>query len=194
MKIALNIFQTLFLKKLLDNIEEDSDSIAQGMKWTFALFICEIGRASSFAILYAISIRTAIRTGNGLSVLLYNKLLTSRSVNKPIGEVVNLFAVDISKVFQVVYILPLVLGGPVVTIVTVIYTSWLFGVFALVGILVFILIFGLQFLISRAQSYYRKAVVHKSDKRIAAITELLTYIKLIKLYSWERMLSESIIG
>ena len=178
----------------MDNIEENSDSIAEGIKWTTALFVCELGRASSFAILYAISIRTAVRTGNGLSALLYKKLLTSRSVNKSIGEVVNLFAVDISKVFQVVYILPLVLGGPVVTIVTVIYTSWLFGVFALVGIFVFILIFGLQFLISKAQSFYRKAVVLKSDKRITSMTELLTYIKLIKLYSWERVFSESIIG
>ncbi|CAG2107654.1 unnamed protein product [Medioppia subpectinata] len=124
---------TLFLKKLLDYIENESDTIGTGIKWTIALFLSELGRASSFAIMYAICIRTAIRTSSAINALLYNKLLTSRTVNKSIGETVNLFAVDINKVFHMVYILPLVLGGPIVTVVTVVYTWWLLGVFALVG-------------------------------------------------------------
>ena len=178
----------------MDFIEDESQSVTEGVRWTIGLLLSELGRATSFAVLYAISIRTAVRTSNALNGLLYTKLLSARSSSRSIGELVNLFAVDIHKVFQMVYIFPLILGGPVVTVVTVVYTSWLFGVFALVGIVVFVLIFGLQFLISKAQSYYRKQVVLTSDKRISRMTELLTYIKLIKLYAWERMLSESIVG
>ncbi|XP_054166266.1 ATP-binding cassette sub-family C member 5-like isoform X2 [Oppia nitens] len=184
---------TLFLKKLLDSIENESESGSQAIKWTIALFVSELGRATSFAIMYAICIRTAIRTTSALNTLLYNKILTSRSTNKTIGEMVNLFAVDINKIFHMIYILPLVLGGPIVTIVTIVYTWSLLGVFAMVGVLVFILIFGLQFLIAKGQSYYRKRVVINSDKRVSYMTELLTYIKLIKLYGWEKTFSQSIL-
>lgn len=192
--LSVKSFQTLFLKNLLDFIEDESQSVTEGIQWTAGLALCELGRATSFAVLYAIGIRTAVRTSNGLTGLLYNKLLTSRSSSRSMGDSINLFADDIDKVFQMIYTFPLILGGPVVTVVTVVYTSWLFGVFALVGLSVFLMIFGLQFLISRAQTHYRKQVVLTKDRRISRMTELLTYIKLIKLYAWERMLSESIVG
>jgi ATP-binding cassette subfamily C (CFTR/MRP) protein 5 len=183
------------LKKLLDHIEDDWSSIEEGIWWTFALFISELIRASCFAIMYAISIRTAIRTSSGLSTILYNKLLISRSpINKTVGEMVNLFANDTTKIFHMVYILPLTIGGPIVTIVTIAYTWWLLGLFALVGVLIFIFIFGLQFGIAKTQSYYRKKAIEMTDERISALTELLTFIKLIKLYAWERPFSENIIG
>jgi len=176
-------------------VEDGSEPMAEGIRWIIALFICELARASSFAIMYAISIRTAIRTSSGLSALLYNKLLTSRSpINKTVGEMVNLFANDTSKIFHMVYILPLTIGGPIVTIVTIIYTWWLLGLFALVGVIVFILIFALQFGVAKAQAYYRKQVLVQTDERVSLITELLTFIKLIKLYAWERPFSETIIG
>ena len=169
--------------------------MAPGVIWTAALFLCELFRASSYAIMYGICIRTGIRTNSALSGLLYDKLFTtSQSLNTAVGETVNLFAVDMNKVFHMVYILPLVLGGPIVTVVTVLYTWWLLGPLALVGDLVFVIIFSLQFLTARAQSGYRKKVVMNSDKRISLMTELLTYIKLIKLYAWEQVFSKSIIG
>jgi ATP-binding cassette subfamily C (CFTR/MRP) protein 5 len=107
---------------------------------------------------------------------------------------VNLFANDTTKIFHMVYILPLTIGGPIVTIVTIAYTWWLLGLFALVGVLIFIFIFGLQFGIAKTQSYYRKKAIEMTDERISALTELLTFIKLIKLYAWERPFSENIIG
>ncbi len=157
------------------------------------MFISEFLRASMFAIMYAISIRTSIRSSSAMSSLLYNKLLTTRSLtNKTIGELVNLFSNDVFKIFHMVYILPLTLGGPFVTVVTVVYTWWLLGIFALVGVLVFAFIFTLQFMIARAQSYFRKKAIAATDERISLMTEILTYIKLIKLYAWERPFGETI--
>ena len=145
--------------------------------------------------MYAVGIRTAIRSSSGLGNLLYNKILTTRSLAiKTTGELMNLFANDIHKVLHMIYIIPLSLGGPIVTFVTIVYTWWLLGIYAIVGIIVFIIIFGLQFAIIKGQSHYRKKAITETDKRVSLMTELLTYIKLIKFYAWENAFSNQILG
>lgn len=183
------------MQNLLEHIENETQPTNDGVYWTMALFISEFFRASSFAIMYAVGIRTAIRSSNSVGNLLYNKILTTRSLaNKTTGELINLFANDIHKVLHMIYIIPLSLGGPIVTFVTIVYTWWLLGIYALVGIIVFIIIFGLQFAITKGQSHYRKKAIIETDKRISLMTELLTYIKLIKLNAWENAFSHQILG
>ncbi|CAG2108569.1 unnamed protein product [Medioppia subpectinata] len=185
---------TLFLKNLLDYIETDSSSIGPGLKWTCLLFLCELTRCSSYAIMYGICIRTGIRTSSALTGLLYRKLLTAGGTSSAtIGETVNLFAVDMSKVFNMVHVMPLVIGGPVVTLATVGYTWWLLGPLALVGDLAFVAIFAIQFATARGQAEYRRRAVANSDKRVALMAELLAHIRTVKLYGWEQVFAKRVI-
>ncbi|XP_012276632.1 multidrug resistance-associated protein 5 isoform X2 [Orussus abietinus] len=80
---------------------------------------------------------------------------------------------------------PLIVGVPIVTICGVIYILRLLSPMALLGIIVFLLFYPIQYAISRLVSYLRRGTVRISDTRIRLVNEMLECIRLIKMYAWE---------
>ena len=126
---------------------------------------------------------------------------------------INLFANDSQRLYDVCSLGPLIFGGPVVAIIATAYTVYLLGPHALFGMLVFILYYPVQygvslltgtnrlplsfnthFTIPRNPGYYRRRTIIVTDKRVTLMKELLTCVKLIKMYAWEKPFSKTIAG
>lgn len=187
------------MRKLLENIEGEDEELHpryKGFMFISSLLLCEILRATCFALMYAVNIRTAIRASSATNMLLFSKLLTARCfANKPLGEIVNLFANDISKIFQMVNTLPLTVGTPVVALVTIIYTWWLLGFFySFLSVIILGLLLFVEYSIGKIQTKYRKETMKLTDERISLTSELFMFIKLIKFYAWERPFADSVLG
>ncbi|OTF74905.1 ABC transporter sub-family C-like protein, partial [Euroglyphus maynei] len=180
-------------------------NISSSFKWIAALYICEFLRAISFSVMFAISIRTGIRCVNAMNGIIYQKIMTRMSSRNPYNgynkkttttaaatttpmmaiQPNNLFANDLWKVFQMIYMSPLIIGSPIIIIVTIVYTYVLIGTSAFYGIGLFILIFTLQFVIIKWQTILRNRLMKQTDYRLSLVNQLVKYSRAIKFYAWE---------
>ena len=167
------------------------------LEWTAALCACELFRAISYSIMFGVIIRTGIRAVNALNGTLFDKILSKRTYNtdqrSSLLQPTNLFANDLGKVFQMIYMLPLIIGSPIIILVTIIYSVHLIGHSALVGIFLFVVIFCLQFFITKKQAAIRDRLMSQADDRISMVTQLMNQIRIIKFNAWEDPFREDIL-
>ncbi|GIQ81806.1 hypothetical protein KIPB_002827, partial [Kipferlia bialata] len=124
----------------------------------------------------------------GTSALLYQKIsaLSEYTLQAAsIGKVVNLLFSDAGRYKRISIELHLVWSIPfqIIVCVTMLWQS--FGVVSLVGIAVMILAMPLQANISRQLFKHRTAYLVRSDARMKLVTETLTGISVVKLFSME---------
>ncbi|KAK7069829.1 Multidrug resistance-associated protein 5 [Halocaridina rubra] len=183
---------TIFMRYLITWLSND-EPILIGLAWAFGLIFSEFVRIIMFGLVWSINYRTGIRLRAACLGLIYKKLMRLSNLgNKSIGEVINLFANDAQRIYDYVVLGPLIVGGPFVAIGGVIYILWLLGPWALFGMLTFVLFYPFQYGISRLTSYFRRRTVMVTDERVCKMNELLTFVKLIKMYAWEKSFATSI--
>ncbi|XP_042864040.1 multidrug resistance-associated protein 5-like isoform X6 [Penaeus japonicus] len=183
---------TIFMRFLITWLSTD-EPVTTGIIWTAGLILSEFVRIIIFGVVWSISYRTGVRLRAACLGLVYKKLMRMSSLgNKSIGEVINLFANDAQRIYDFVVLGPLIIGGPVVAIGGVIYILWLLGPWALFGMLTFLLFYPFQYGISRLTGYLRRRTVTVTDERVRMMNELLTCVKLIKMYAWEKSFASSI--
>jgi ATP-binding cassette subfamily C (CFTR/MRP) protein 5 len=66
------------------------------------------------------------------------------------------------------------------------------GPHAALGMLVFVLFYPVQYLVSRLTGYFRRQTLKATDQRVQLMNELLICMKLIKMYAWEKPFAKSI--
>lgn len=196
--------KTFFVKKLLEEIElcVEVDEVGnqtevkksllsapqyEALKWTIALFVCELFRAMSFSIMFAITIRTSARVVNALNGMIFDKIL-HRPPTEPDTTCIqpsNLFANDLWKVFQMFYMAPLVIGSPIIILVTIFYTIYLIGYSAIFGLILFVQMFILQIFITKKQTNLRGRIMKQTDHRISLIAQFMKFARAIKFNAWE---------
>jgi ATP-binding cassette subfamily C (CFTR/MRP) protein 5 len=69
---------------------------------------------------------------------------------------VNLLANDGQRFYEVLTFVPFIIGDPFVVIVGVVHTICLLGPHAALGMLVFVLFYPVQYLVSRLTGYFRR--------------------------------------
>ena len=84
------------------------------------------------------------------------------------------------------------IAAPLLIVLCVAALIYVLGVSALIGVATLIASLAFTSYLARRQSFLQDKIMHVSDKRVSAISELLTSIKLIKLYSWQLPFSNSI--
>lgn len=87
---------------------------------------------------------------------------------------------------------PLIVATPVVFICACVYSVWLMGPSALVGMGVYTLAYILQLVLTAGITLCRARMMRGTDRRVQIISEMLTNIKFIKMYAWERSFEEKI--
>ncbi|KAG0260927.1 hypothetical protein BG011_001527 [Mortierella polycephala] len=126
--------------------------------------------------------------------LIYRKALRLSSTNKQegMGSIVNHMSTDVDKVvafFRVIHyfwssIIEIIIA------VTLLYAEVRYAMFASVAVVVMIL--AMSAACSPKIAHHQKVMMKFSDIRMKLITELVTYIKSIKFYAWERYFSEKV--
>ncbi|XP_007474889.2 ATP-binding cassette sub-family C member 11 [Monodelphis domestica] len=180
----------LLVPKILENRINESSNLSYGIGLCFALFFTECMKSFGLCACWIINQRTGIRLRTAASSLAFEKLMELRSLNNiSIGEAISFFASDINHLFEGACFGPLI----VITFSTIISASVstyiILGPTAFLGIACYLLIFPLQTLLTRIIVRLHHQIAEVSDKRIRTTNEVLTCIKLIKMYSWEKPFS-----
>ncbi|XP_078614374.1 ATP-binding cassette sub-family C member 5-like [Branchiostoma floridae x Branchiostoma japonicum] len=171
---------------LLEYAESTDTNWPLGVGLVVAMFVTEISRSVLFVTTWSIAYRSATRVLGAILTLIFTKITRLRSLqDKTVGELVNLCANDGQRLFDATSLFVLLFGAPFVFLLGLCYTVYLIGPAAVLGCSIFILYYPFQALISRLISHLRRKGIKITDRRVRTMNEILTSVKLIKMYAWE---------
>ncbi|XP_041047617.1 ATP-binding cassette sub-family C member 12 [Carcharodon carcharias] len=178
---------------ILQHIEKKSENLVYGIGLCFALFTTELLKTLFFSATWAINYQTGIRLKGAISTLAFVKLVHLKDLNNiSIGEVVNLLSNDGHRLFEAALFCPFIFGTPVLLISCTIYSYIILGPTSLLGVVAYILLLPVQMLMAQFTTAFRRKAIGLTDTRVRLMNEVLTYIKLIKMYAWEKSFAHSI--
>ncbi|XP_062922995.1 ATP-binding cassette sub-family C member 12 isoform X1 [Mobula hypostoma] len=180
---------------ILQHVEQKSENLVHGVGLCFALFTTELSKSLFFAASWAINYHTAIRLKVAISTSAFIKLVHLKSLsNSSIGEVINILSNDSHQLFEAALLCPLLFGAPVLLLSCTAYAYILLGPTSLLGIVSYILLFPIQTLMARLTMAFRSKAIKQTDIRVRLMNEVLTHMKLIKMYAWEKSFAHAISG
>uniref|UniRef100_A0AAY5F2H2 ABC transmembrane type-1 domain-containing protein n=1 Tax=Electrophorus electricus TaxID=8005 RepID=A0AAY5F2H2_ELEEL len=149
-----------------------------------SIVMYEILKYAFFAsLMWAMNMRTAIRLKSAFSMLAFHKIISLRTFGSvTVGEMINVLTSDSYRMFEAVIFGTFLLCIPVLLIVCITYACYILGYTALLG-----WVFFFPFLL---ETYL--CVCALTDKRVRTMNEVLTCIKLIKMYAWEESFEKKI--
>uniref|UniRef100_A0A8D2DC37 ATP binding cassette subfamily C member 11 n=1 Tax=Sciurus vulgaris TaxID=55149 RepID=A0A8D2DC37_SCIVU len=183
----------LLIPKILEYSEDRSGNIVHGVGLCFALFLTESLKSLSLCSVWIINQRTGIRIRTAISSFAFQKLLQFKSLTHiTSGEVICFFTSDLHYLFEGVYYGPMLLLTCSLLMACSIATYLILGPSVLIAMLCYLLVFPLEVFLTRTVVKIHNHTSEVSDQRIRVTSEVLTHIKLIKMYTWERPFAEMI--
>uniref|UniRef100_A0A665V6E5 ATP-binding cassette sub-family C member 5 n=1 Tax=Echeneis naucrates TaxID=173247 RepID=A0A665V6E5_ECHNA len=194
--VAVFIGPAFLVNKILNYIDDPGESsVSYGVGLAFALFTTEFLKAFLISLLWATSLRTAVRLKGAFSSMAFQKVISLRTLGGiSMGEMINVLTNDGHKLFEAVIFASFFLSTPVLFIVCVIYACFILGYTALTGVCTYIIFIPIQALLVKLINMFRWKTMVVTDSRVRTMNEILTSIKLIKMYAWEESFEEKIAG
>ncbi|KAF4090918.1 hypothetical protein AMELA_G00031150 [Ameiurus melas] len=192
--LSVFIGPSILVHEILTYVEKsDRSALVHGVGLCVALFISEFSKAFFASLLWAVNLRTAIRMKGAFSMLAFQKIITLRTLSDvTVGEMINILTSDGYRIFEAVLFGTFLLCIPLLLIVCIIYSCYILGYTALIGIMTYLIFIPIQFFIGLLIRVFRKKAISVTDKRVRTMNEVLTCIKLIKMYAWEESFEKKI--
>uniref|UniRef100_A0A8B9HQ01 ATP-binding cassette, sub-family C (CFTR/MRP), member 12 n=1 Tax=Astyanax mexicanus TaxID=7994 RepID=A0A8B9HQ01_ASTMX len=180
---AVFIGPSILVYEILQYAEEPgSSTLLYGVGLCVALFVTEFSKAIFASLLWAVNLRTAIRLKGAFSMLAFYKIISLQTLHGvTVGEMINVLTSDGYRMFEAVLFGTFLLCIPVLLIVCIVYSCFILGSTALIG-----------FFVARLINVLRRRAVSVTDNRVRTMNEVLTCIKLIKMYAWEESFEKKI--
>nr|XP_056718351.1 ATP-binding cassette sub-family C member 12-like [Euleptes europaea] len=186
---------TVIIHNILRHSESGSTDLLRGIGLCIALFLAESTKTIFWSLTWAINYRTAMRLKVAASTVAFEHLLAFKTLSHiSVGEVINILANDGYRMFEAAVFCPLPVAVPVLIVACTIYSCLILGPTALTGTFVYILFIPLQMLMAKLMSVFRRAAIVVTDRRVRIMNEILTCIKLIKMYAWEMSFAKAVRG
>uniref|UniRef100_A0A8B9HPV1 ATP-binding cassette sub-family C member 5 n=1 Tax=Astyanax mexicanus TaxID=7994 RepID=A0A8B9HPV1_ASTMX len=167
--------------------EPGSSTLLYGVGLCVALFVTEFSKAIFASLLWAVNLRTAIRLKGAFSMLAFYKIISLQTLHGvTVGEMINVLTSDGYRMFEAVLFGTFLLCIPVLLIVCIVYSCFILGSTALIGVGTYL------FFVARLINVLRRRAVSVTDNRVRTMNEVLTCIKLIKMYAWEESFEKKI--
>ncbi|XP_064638747.1 ATP-binding cassette sub-family C member 5-like isoform X2 [Lineus longissimus] len=184
-----------FLHSILEYTQHNEVDIAYGVGLAVGLSIVELARSLSAAISFSMNYETGVQLRGAVLAIVYQKVLRLRSLkDKSAGQLVNLFSTDAQRMFDVCISAMNIISGPLISLVALVYLLFLLGPIVIFGFLVIFCFYPFQLCMSKLMSLYRRKAVVITDQRVRLMNEILTCVKLIKMYAWEKPFAKTIAG
>lgn len=181
----------LLIKFFSDKSENPSLPLLQGLSIAFLMFL-----SSCFEI-YVVSKSNLLLLDVSLSIkssllsLIYEKSLKlspEARLKHPSASIINLIAVDVPRLQQVAQYICFLIISPIELVVCT-FSLWvLLGKSSLAALFVIMISMPINTFIVKKVKKLNKTQMTFKDKRTKLISEIITSIKSLKLYAWEKPL------
>ncbi|XP_031432945.1 multidrug resistance-associated protein 1-like [Clupea harengus] len=185
------------LSLLLGFVRDENSPLWKGYLFAFLMFLLSCMQ-SLFNHQYMYTCFTVgMRVKTAVMGLVYRKCLVINSASRrtcTVGEIVNLVSADTQKLMDFVVYFNAVWVAPIEIALCLFFLWQRLGPSALAGIATVILIFPLNGFIAKMRSKLQEVQMKYMDSRIKLMNEILSGIKILKFYAWEKAFLERVIG
>ncbi|NWX07780.1 MRP1 protein, partial [Caloenas nicobarica] len=185
------------LSLFLQFVEDEEAPSWHGYFYAFTMFLLAClqtlfeQRYMYMCLVLGLRLKTAV-TG-----LVYRKILVMSNASRKaatVGEIVNLVSVDVQKLMDLVIYFNGTWLAPIRIIICFVFLWQLLGPSALTSIAVFLFLLPLNFVITKRRSQFQEMQMKHKDERAKLTNAILSDIKVIKLYGWEKTFMEKVLG
>uniref|UniRef100_A0A6Q2X6E6 ABC-type glutathione-S-conjugate transporter n=1 Tax=Esox lucius TaxID=8010 RepID=A0A6Q2X6E6_ESOLU len=185
------------LSLLLGFMHDEDSPLWKGYMFAFLMFLLS-SLQSLFNHQYMYSCFTVgMRVKTAVMGLVYRKVWRMSGAARrscTVGEIVNLVSTDTQKLMDMVVYFNAVWVAPIEITLCLFFLWQRLGPSALAGIATVILIFPLNGFIAKMRSKLQEVQMRYTDSRIKLMNEILSGIKILKFYAWERAFLEWVLG
>ncbi|XP_064460620.1 ATP-binding cassette sub-family C member 5-like [Ornithodoros turicata] len=183
---------SVLLRHILLFLDDRSAGVGQGVLLAALLVATQLMRSGCMSMAWVTSAHTAVRVQSAIQLLFYRRMLKVHIDDKVSAQVINHVTNDMERIFDAAMNGILVLGTPVMFVLTLGYSCSLIGPWALVGNVVILLFYPIMGGIAAVIAGLRRQVVKKADERVHLMTEIINNVRLIKMCAWEDPFSANI--
>ncbi|KAL2310771.1 hypothetical protein Nmel_002439, partial [Mimus melanotis] len=198
---TLKIVQPIILGRIINYFEnyDASDELALNFAYCHAgvLSVCTLILATMHHLYFYHVQRAGMKLRVAMCHMIYRKALRLSNVamaKTTTGQIVNLLSNDVNKFDQVTIFLHFLWAGPLQAIAVTVLLWMEIGPSCLAGMAVLIILLPVQTCIGRLFSSLRSKTAALTDVRIRTMNEVISGMKIIKMYAWEKSFAELVNG
>ncbi|KAF3157914.1 hypothetical protein TWF225_000693 [Orbilia oligospora] len=187
----LAFVQPQLLRLLISFIQsyetKDPQRVTRGLLIGFAMFLASVMQTTALHQYFQRTFEIGMRVRAGLSSQIYQKSLRLSNEGRAArttGEIVNLMAVDTSRLEFLAQYGQNIWSSPFQIIVCMISLYDLVGYSMFAGIAVMVIMVPVNWLIARLMKKFQVAQMKNKDSRTRLVAEIVNNMKSIKLYAW----------
>nr|XP_014335662.1 PREDICTED: multidrug resistance-associated protein 4 isoform X2 [Bos mutus] len=190
---STKVIQPIFLGKIISYFENydptSSVTLFEAYSYAAGLSAGTLIWAILHHLYYYHIQRVGIRLRVAVCHMIYRKALrlSSSAMGKTTtGQIVSLLSNDVNKFDQVTIFLHFLWAGPLQAIAVTTLLWMEIGISCLAGMAILIILLLLQSSIGKLFSSLRNKTAVLTDERIKTMNEVITGIRIIKMYAWEK--------
>uniref|UniRef100_A0A3Q2X5M2 Multidrug resistance-associated protein 4 n=1 Tax=Haplochromis burtoni TaxID=8153 RepID=A0A3Q2X5M2_HAPBU len=190
---VIKVIQPVLLGKLIEYFESydpaNSPAVSEAYIYAAGISLSTI----SLTVLHHLYFYHVQRAGMKIRVavchMIYRKALclnSSALAKTTTGQIVNLLSNDVNKFDEVTLYLHFLWIGPLQAVSVIILLLYAIGPSCLAGMAVFFFMMPVQTMFGRLFSRLRAETAVLTDERIRTMSEVISGIRVIKMYGWEK--------
>lgn len=193
------VVQPIFLGKIIDYFEkydpDDSAALHTAYSYAAVLSLCTLILAILHHLYFYHVQCVGMRIRVAMCHMIYRKALrlsNSAMGKTTTGQIVNLLSNDVNKFDQVTIFLHFLWAGPLQAIGVTVLLWVEIGISCLAGMAILVILLPLQSCIGKLFSSLRSKTAAFTDARIRTMNEVITGMRIIKMYAWEKSFADLI--
>ncbi|XP_066477246.1 ATP-binding cassette sub-family C member 4 [Tiliqua scincoides] len=196
---TLKVIQPIFLGNIIGYFEKVGSpaDLTYAYISAAALSVCTLLLAITHHLYFYHVQRTGMKLRVAMCHMIYRKALrlSNTALTKTTtGQIVNLLSNDVNKFDQVTIFLHFLWAGPLQAIAVTALLWYEIGPSCLAGMAILIILLPLQTCIGRLFSSLRSRTAAFTDARIRTMNEVITGMRIIKMYAWEKSFADLVNG
>ncbi|XP_036687849.1 multidrug resistance-associated protein 4 isoform X2 [Balaenoptera musculus] len=196
---STRVVQPIILGKIIGYFENynptDSAALYEAYGYAGVLSACTLVLAILHHLYFYHVQCAGMRLRVAMCHMIYRKALRLSNLamgKTTTGQIVNLLSNDVNRFDQVTIFLHFLWAGPLQAIIVTILLWMEVGISCLAGMAVLIILLPLQSCIGKLFSSLRSKTAAFTDTRIRTMNEVITGIRIIKMYGWEKSFADLI--
>ncbi|XP_024299664.1 ATP-binding cassette sub-family C member 4 [Oncorhynchus tshawytscha] len=193
---VIKVIQPVFLGKLIQYFEkydpDNMDALYEAFGYAAGVSLSTLILAITHHLYFFHVQRTGMKMRVAMCHMIYKKALclSSAAMGKTTtGQIVNLLSNDVNKFDEVTIFLHFLWVGPLQA-AAVLGLLWVeIGPSCLAGMAVLVILMPTQTMFGRLFSKFRSKTAALTDNRIRTMNEVVSGIRIIKMYAWEKPFS-----
>uniref|UniRef100_A0A8C7MYR0 Multidrug resistance-associated protein 4 n=1 Tax=Oncorhynchus kisutch TaxID=8019 RepID=A0A8C7MYR0_ONCKI len=189
----IKVIQPVLLGKLIRYFEsydpDNMDALYEACGYAAGVSLSTLGLAALHHLYFYHVQRAGMKIRVAMCHMIYRKALCLNSTalgKTTTGQIVNLLSNDVNKFDEVTIFLHFLWVGPLQAAAVMVLLWYEIGPSCLAGMAVLVFLMPIQTLFGRLFSSFRGTTAALTDNRIRTMNEVVSGIRIIKMYAWEK--------